>query len=45
MKTEENYGQYPIVMLKRWKEGCTKIKETIRHNGKITVLGFQFLIN
>ena len=45
MEMEENYGQCPIVTLKIWKEYCTKMKETIRHNGKITVLGLQFLIN
>jgi hypothetical protein len=45
MEITVNYGQYPIVTLKRWEESCTRMKETIRHKGKITVLCLQFLIN
>jgi hypothetical protein len=44
MEMDENYDHCPNVTLKGWKEGCTKMKETIRNNGKITVLGLQLLM-
>jgi hypothetical protein len=47
MEIEENLRSMPDRNAKesvqnKWKEGCTKMKEAIRHNGTITVLGLRF---